>query len=227
MDVVELERTMAARRPDQLSGGQRQRVALARALARQPRLMLLDEPFSALDSGLREQMRRATMDILARAGVATVLVTHDRDEAMSFADQLVVLREGRLVQAGRPLDLYLAPADPITAAFLGAAIILDADIEGADARTILGVLSLREGPQGAAGRGQVLVRPEQARLVAAPDGPWRLSSVGHIGPLSRIVLEPYQGDPAQAIALSTARDGTLEPGQTFSLSVGGHVHRVS
>ena len=90
-------------------------MALARALARRPRLMLLDEPFSALDTGLREQIRRATADILADAGIATVLVTHDREEAMSFADQLVVLREGRLVQAGRPRDLYLSPVDGATA----------------------------------------------------------------------------------------------------------------
>ena len=93
---------MAARQPHELSGGQQQRVALARALARRPGLMLLDEPFSALDAGLREQMREATAAILERARVTTILVTHDQEEAMGFAGQLVVLRAGRLIQAGPP-----------------------------------------------------------------------------------------------------------------------------
>src|SRR5690606_38194117 len=96
LELVELPRSAASRAPHQLSGGQQQRVALARALARRPRLMLLDEPFSALDTGLRDQLRRATADILTQAGIASLLVTHDREEAMEFSHQLVVLEDGKL-----------------------------------------------------------------------------------------------------------------------------------
>ncbi len=88
IDMVELDRGMLDRRPHQLSGGQQQRVALARALGRKPRLMLLDEPFSALDTGLRENMRKAVARVLQNAGITTILVTHDQAEALSFADQV-------------------------------------------------------------------------------------------------------------------------------------------
>ncbi|MGH8374697.1 MAG: ABC transporter ATP-binding protein, partial [Pseudomonas sp.] len=106
MDSVALDAKMAERWPHELSGGQQQRVALARALAQQPRLMLLDEPFSALDTGLRAAMRKMVARLLEDAGVTTILVTHDQSEALSFADQLAVMRHGRLVQSGHPLDLY-------------------------------------------------------------------------------------------------------------------------
>jgi iron(III) transport system ATP-binding protein len=109
MDSVALDANMADRWPHELSGGQQQRVALARALAQQPRLMLLDEPFSALDTGLRAAMRKLVARLLADAGVTTILVTHDQSEALSFADQLAVMRNGRLVQSGHPLDLYRYP----------------------------------------------------------------------------------------------------------------------
>ena len=104
MEMVELDGIMAARRPHQLSGGQQQRVALARALALKPRLMLLDEPFSALDTGLRDTMRRTVARVLRAAGTTAILVTHDQAEALSFADQVAVLRQGRLVQFGPPRD---------------------------------------------------------------------------------------------------------------------------
>ncbi len=119
MDSVALDAKMAARWPHELSGGQQQRVALARALAQQPRLMLLDEPFSALDTGLRAAMRKMVARLLEDAGVTTILVTHDQSEALSFADQLAVMRHGRLVQSGHPLDLYRYPEDEQTALFLG------------------------------------------------------------------------------------------------------------
>src|SRR5207249_3659828 len=96
MQMVGLETGMLRRRPDELSGGQQQRVALARALARKPRLMLLDEPFSALDTGLRASTRKAVADLLSAAGITTILVTHDQAEALSFADQVAVMREGQL-----------------------------------------------------------------------------------------------------------------------------------
>jgi len=180
MDVVELDRTMADRQPHQLSGGQQQRVALARALARRPRLMLLDEPFSALDTGLREQLRKATGDILAAAGIATLLVTHDRDEAMGFGDQLVVLHNGRLAQAGHPRDIYRAPATETVAAFLGPAIVLDADLRDGRADCILGSVPLAAAQQSLTGKRRIVLRPEQLHL--KQDGGWALRSIEHFGP---------------------------------------------
>ena len=224
MDMTELDRGMAQRQPHQLSGGQQQRVALARALARQPRLMLLDEPFSALDAGLREQMRDATANILAHAGVATVLVTHDRDEAMGFADQLVILREGRLIQAGSPKTLYRRPADATTAAFLGAAIILPADFTGTAGECALGRLPLPDDDQ-AEGAGQVLVRPEQLTIGAAPTSvEWQVASVLDRGNKSAVTIERlYRGDRVK-VSFDHVSAHVLEIGQTVQVSVTGTVH---
>ncbi len=117
--LVELEPSMLARRPDQLSGGQQQRVALARALARKPKLMLLDEPFSSLDTGLRESMRKAVARVLQAASITTILVTHDQTEALTFADQVAMLR-GRPARrkSARRMICISARADRDIARFL-------------------------------------------------------------------------------------------------------------
>lgn len=128
LELVSLTGDHAARRPDQLSGGQRQRVALARALARQPEMILLDEPFSALDAGLRESTRQAIREILHVTGTTTILVTHDQDEALSFADQVAVLKDGRLRQIGAPEEVYTRPCDVETAQFLGDAVLLPGEL---------------------------------------------------------------------------------------------------
>jgi len=224
MDMVELARTMADRQPHQLSGGQQQRVALARALARRPRLMLLDEPFSALDTGLRDQLRRATAQILADAGVATLLVTHDREEAMSFADQLVVLRQGRLVQAGRPDDLYRAPVDAVTARFLGSAIVLDATLRDGVADCVLGTI-----PTGGAadGQGSILLRPEQLRFELADPASasaWLVESVEQVGPIARLRLLRNQ---AAALDFEAVTAMSLQAGQKIDLAVTGTAHAFS
>ncbi|MBY5607947.1 ABC transporter ATP-binding protein [Rhizobium leguminosarum] len=163
LDMVELDRGMLARRPHQLSGGQQQRVALARALGRKPRLMLLDEPFSALDTGLRENMRKAVARVLQAAGITTILVTHDQEEALTFADQVAVLREGRLIQAGSPQLLYLHPRDRETALFLGDAVLLPAIIRNGLADCALGHVVVEGSRQGKA---EIMLRPEQIRVVA-------------------------------------------------------------
>ncbi|WP_312798425.1 ABC transporter ATP-binding protein, partial [Tianweitania sp.] len=168
MALIGLDLAMLERRPHQLSGGQQQRVALARALARQPRLMLLDEPFSALDTGLREQMRQAVTQILGDAGITAVLVTHDQAEALSFADQVALMRGGRLVQRGTPRDVYFHPADRETALFLGDALILPAMLDGGTASTPLGRFPIaKPEPSGTA---EILLRPEQIQLVPADRG---------------------------------------------------------
>jgi iron(III) transport system ATP-binding protein len=178
MDAVELDRSMRLRRPDELSGGQQQRVALARALARKPRLMLLDEPFSALDAGLRETMRKAVARVLAAAGITTILVTHDQAEALSFADQVVVLRAGRLVQVGSPQDLYLRPTDRGVAAFLGDAIVLPAELGDGVAECCLGrVAADTLDRRGAA---EIMLRPEQIQLTPIEQEDWCCGRVAEV-----------------------------------------------
>jgi iron(III) transport system ATP-binding protein len=221
MDMVELDRGMATRQPHQLSGGQQQRVALARAMARHPRLMLLDEPFSALDTGLRDQLRKATADILKAAGIATVLVTHDREEAMGFADQLVVLRDGRLAQAGRPRDLYLSPADETVATFLGPAILLDAEVSGGRAHTQLGIIPIT----GADGATRVLVRPEQLHLRAATeDSPWRLTAASHVGAVAHVTIE--RSDTLLTLTFETTATVLPPEGTPIAIAVTGPAHRL-
>ena len=165
LDTVELDASLLARRPDQLSGGQQQRVAIARALAQQPRLILLDEPFSALDTGLREATRKAVGRILSAAGITTILVTHDQEEALTFADQVAVLDRGELAQAGAPRDLYANPASIAVATYLGDAIVMPALVANGRATCAFGNVKIGSGTgQGAA---IVLLRPEQITLVAA------------------------------------------------------------
>jgi iron(III) transport system ATP-binding protein len=159
-----LDPSMLRRWPHELSGGQQQRVALARALAHRPSLMLLDEPFSALDTGLRAATRNAVAQLLSGAGITAILVTHDQAEALSFADQLAVMRDGRLVQAGKPLDVYYRPRDAATAAFLGEAIILPARVDRGVATCALGRMPVTDASY--SGAAQIMLRPEQLQLGA-------------------------------------------------------------
>jgi putative spermidine/putrescine transport system ATP-binding protein len=170
LDVVGLA-PLADRRPDQLSGGQQQRVALARALVFRPRALLLDEPLSALDAALRGEMRDEIRRLQREHGIATLHVTHDQEEALSMADRVVVMREGRIEQAGTPRQLYEQPRTRWVASFVGRANLWDGVVREATAvETPIGLL--RAGairlPVGAPAT--VLVRPEGVRLGAAPDG---------------------------------------------------------
>jgi iron(III) transport system ATP-binding protein len=156
---------LATRMPNELSGGEQQRVALARALAPRPDALLLDEPFSSLDASLRSRVREEVHGLLRGQGVTTVLVTHDQEEALSLADTVAVLRDGKIVQQGAPADLYEQPSDERLARFLGAVNLVAADFEDGSARTALGRLPVR-GERGAIGRaaGLVMIRPEQLEV---------------------------------------------------------------
>lgn len=229
MDMVELDPIMADRRPHQLSGGQQQRVALARALALKPHLMLLDEPFSALDTGLRDTMRRTVARVLAASGTTSILVTHDQAEALSFADQLAVLREGRLVQFGSPRSLYNRPRDRETAAFLGEAILLDATISSGRAQCALGLVAVE--PDAKPGAATILLRPEQIRLIAAtsaitglPVG--RVDDVEFGGGDCTVLLKLDRTDRAMPDFLSIRCPGfdVPEQGTLVEISVQGTAH---
>jgi iron(III) transport system ATP-binding protein len=149
------------RYPHELSGGQQQRVALARALAREPSIVLLDEPFSSLDAALRASVRDEIAGVLRAAKATVVLVTHDQQEALSIADQVAVLRRGQVAQVGRPRDVYARPADADLAGFVGDANLLDAEVRDGVAVTALGSVRTDGAPDGPA---TVLIRPEQITL---------------------------------------------------------------
>src|SRR5215468_10741195 len=128
LDLVQLS-GLENRYPSQLSGGQRQRVALARALAIEPRMLLLDEPFGALDAKVRRELRRWLRDIHDRTGHTTVFVTHDQEEAIELADRIVVLNRGQIEQVGTPDEIYDRPATPFVASFIGETNALPVTVE--------------------------------------------------------------------------------------------------
>jgi iron(III) transport system ATP-binding protein len=164
---------MGNRYPHQLSGGQQQRVALARALAIRPEVVLLDEPFASLDAHLRASVRADVLEICRAAGTTAIMVTHDQDEALSMADRIAVLRDGRIVQYAAPHELYTRPADPALARFVGDANIIDGQLTAAAGQpgmvaTILGRLPVCQssGMTAPAGPVTVLIRPEQLEILA-------------------------------------------------------------
>ncbi len=171
LELVELPGSVAGRYPHELSGGQQQRVALARALAPAPALVLLDEPFSSLDAGLREETGRAVVRALRARGAAALLVTHDQGEALSLADQVAVLHEGRFLQVAAPSAVYLAPADERVAAFVGLSALLPGTVDAGTpgvARCALGTVTVRGGT--APGAVRLAVRAEQVQVIGQDAG---------------------------------------------------------
>ena len=225
LELIDLD-GYADRHPHQLSGGQQQRVALARALAPGPDLLLLDEPFSALDAGLRARVRSDVAALLRRTGTTAVLVTHDAQEALAFADLVAIMNSGVIVQSGAPEELYSQPIDSDVARALGDANLLRASPRGGQVETALGLLrpqspSLPEGETFT-----VLVRPRQLEvtLKAAAD-----SRPGHV------IRSEFSGDDCR---LELAVEGLsspliahfahhLELGSVAHVAVAGPVHTMS
>ncbi len=194
---------VARRYPHQLSGGQQQRVALARALAIEPEVVLLDEPFSSLDAGLRASVRADVHRVLREAGTTALLVTHDQDEALSMADLVAVIRHGRIGQTGTPQELYEHPVDPAMAEFLGDANLINGSVEGAVASTPLGTLPLRPGSArvARATSAVVMVRPEQIEI--GPGG-------GGHGLAARVLESQFHGHDTVMRVLPDASSGIGE-----------------
>jgi iron(III) transport system ATP-binding protein len=154
---------LGGRMPHELSGGQRHRVALARALAPQPDLLLLDEPFSALDAELRVRLRDDVKKVLRATGTTAILVTHSQEEALSMADRVAVLRDGRFAQIGQPSEIYRSPADIEMATFLGDSVVINGVVENGKITTAVGSLTpLNKVKDGA--HGLVAIRPESFYL---------------------------------------------------------------
>ena len=167
---------LGKRNPHELSGGQQQRVALARALVAEPRALLLDEPFSNLDAGLRARVREEVREILAEQNLTSVFVTHDQEEALSVADVVAVVNEGRVEQCGTPEDVYSRPANRWVADFLGEIEVLPGTANNGTIECELGNLPNREGHTGDV---DVLVRPESLAIgtIEPPDRPSQKATV--------------------------------------------------
>jgi iron(III) transport system ATP-binding protein len=222
LESVGLPAAYANRAPHELSGGEQQRVALARALAPAPRLVLLDEPFSALDASLRIETRQAVASALAAAGTTALLVTHDQSEALSMGRQVAVLRGGVLAQIAAPQTLYRQPVDADLAQFVGEAVLLPGVAAGGVATCALGRLSLAlPTPDGAV---ELMVRPEQIRfetqtnLGAAQAQVLAVTYFGH----DASVLVSLEGGATQVTARVPGHTAP-QPGVEVWLSVEGVV----
>jgi len=202
---------------NELSGGQQQRVALARALAIQPRVLLLDEPLSALDAKVRTQLRDEIRRVQLEVGTTTLFVTHDQEEALAVADRVGVMSQGRLEQLAAPADLYTNPATPFVAEFVGLNNKVPAEVSGGTARVFGSAVPALEGSV-TSGTGLAMVRPESVTVTADPAGTSTVSSVAFLGPISRVYCALSDGTVVSAqMASSAAR--TFSPGASVQVSV--------
>jgi putative spermidine/putrescine transport system ATP-binding protein len=179
---------------DALSGGQRQRVALARAIAPRPQVLLLDEPLSALDARLREQLRQEIDTLLRALGITAIYVTHDQSEAMALGDRICVMDAGRIAQIGSGRDLYHHPANAFVADFIG------------DANKYV------------TQTGEVILRPEELSLRPNPNGAFVITRMTFLGPVLRVMVRHRDG---QELRADVADDVTLKPGMRVEVTARG------
>ena len=209
---------LAHRRIDQLSGGQRQRVALARAIAPRPRVLLLDEPLTALDAKLREDLRLEIDRLLRSLKITTVYVTHDQAEAMALGDRIAVMAHGRIAQIGTPQDIYFAPADAFVADFIGTMNRVRGEVTGARLQFGGGWLPLGNGHATSSGALDVMFRPEDMHLVDASAAHFaaRVVSSFFLGDHTRLVVDV--GTDAMLIARVQQRQ-RFQPGDVVHFAV--------
>jgi spermidine/putrescine ABC transporter ATP-binding subunit len=225
--LVRLE-ALGDRYPSELSGGQQQRVALARALVIRPKLLLLDEPFGALDRALRDHMRAELRALQQSLNLPTIFVTHDQGEALSMSDRIAVMDEGRLEQIGTPDELYERPATRFVASFLGRSNVIELDVSGSDGRTV----HLKRGhfhvstdalPAGATGRQTVMIRPERIDMrrkqAGDPDeNVGRVLSATYLGATIESVVAI--GDLSIEVSSHNRGDGEFKPSQGDEVLLG-------
>jgi spermidine/putrescine transport system ATP-binding protein len=246
LELVRLSR-LAARRPHQLSGGEQQRVALARALVREPAVLLLDEPFGALDAKLRKALRTELTAVQRAVGTTFIFVTHDQEEALEMSDRLAVLDAGRIVQHGTPKEVYQAPRTEFVADFLGLANLLEVTCLGpggdGSAAVKLGEFALAATCAGTppAGPGRVVIRPERVRVTAGPAaGPAAGSAAGYaadtaangtntlpaivdklvyVGATTQVVVRLAHGPAVHALLVNDSDHEHLSPGTAVALTL--------
>jgi putative spermidine/putrescine transport system ATP-binding protein len=206
LDMVGLA-AQASQYPHQLSGGQQQRVALARALAIEPRVLLLDEPLSALDAKVRLQLREQIRALQQRLGTTTLFVTHDQEEALSMADRVGVMSSGTLEQIATPDELYAHPASAFVAEFVGIMNRIPGD-----------VLELLGSPADSAGGKDALVRPEGLRLTASPQGNGIVTTRTFLGQLTRLSVR-LTGDVVVQVDERTSEAAGIGPGDSVQVTL--------
>jgi putative spermidine/putrescine transport system ATP-binding protein len=213
--------------PHQLSGGQQQRVALARALAIEPSVLLLDEPLSALDARVRAQLRGEIRSVQQRLGITTLFVTHDQAEALSIADRVGVMHEGKLEQIGTPEEVYERPATPFVAEFVGTMNRVAGRLAADGRLEVLGASLKASGPQSrAAGElVEVLVRPEALEAVADPNGHATVAERTFLGSFTR--MRVTLDDGSELLIDAASRRGLPEPGVRVSVRATGEDALVS
>ncbi len=214
LKLVQLE-PLAQRYPAQLSGGQRQRVALARALAVEPKVLLLDEPFGALDAKVRKDLRRWLRRLHDEIHITTLFVTHDQEEALEVADRVAIMRDGRIEQIGTPDDIYDRPASPFIYDFLGNVNLFHGRIH--EGRVLIGDTAF-EAARGAGGpqsQAVAFVRPHDIRVTREASGrstlAARLVRCHAAGPVAQLELERLDGGAAFAVQLSRDQFRQLQP----------------
>jgi ABC-type Fe3+/spermidine/putrescine transport system ATPase subunit len=215
LDLVSLT-GFAERYPAQLSGGQQQRVAIARALVLEPEVLLLDEPFNALDAKLRLAMQIELRKLIERVGITSIFVTHDQTEAMTLSDTVAVMRTGAIEQVGPPLEIYDRPSSAYVATFIGRANVIAARAKGGAIGEAPGVAS-----RVADGEVALVVRPENVAL-APGDGPgWRgrVSFANALGPSVEYEIDIGRDEPLRVVAPRRAGEALLAPGHAVRAQV--------
>ena len=216
------------RRPHQLSGGQQQRVALARALILNPSVLLLDEPLGALDAKLRKALQIELKALQEQVGITFVYVTHDQEEALTMADRIAVMNEGRIEQVGSPREVYEEPASAYVADFLGVSNMLQAEASGrtSDGRCRVRVgdveLLASQGHTSARGSVKVVVRPERVRVEAPGETgenrlPGKIERVVYAGAISQLVVTLDQGTPIRCMMANDGVGSSFDRGASVSL----------
>ena len=218
LDLVQLS-GLADRYPSQLSGGQRQRIALARALAVEPRVLLLDEPFGALDAKVRKELRRWLRNLHEEIQVTSVFVTHDQEEALEVADRVVVLDKGRIEQTGTPAQVYEQPANAFVHEFIGDSVSLPVVVEGGKVRFGGQVLDIDR--QGVAdGAAALFIRPYDVALLPEP---WqaalqgRVTRVHGLGGSRRVEVSVTADGASHLVEVDAPRSLKVETGQAVGL----------
>lgn len=214
LDMVQLG-SMAARYPAQLSGGQKQRVALARAMAKRPDILLLDEPFGALDAKVRKELRRWLRSLHDELRFTSVFVTHDQEEALELSDQVVVMRQGRVEQVDSPLALYSQPDSRFVFGFLGQVNALAGTISGGVLRQGEAWVRLEQGCED--DQGELYLRPHEVRLTQEPTEwahlPFRIEAINVIGAEVRVELRPegWESDELWEVGITHSSFNARQP----------------
>jgi sulfate transport system ATP-binding protein len=219
LELVQLS-WVADRFPSQLSGGQRQRIALARALAVEPRVLLLDEPFGALDAKVRKELRRWLRHLHEEIQVTSVFVTHDQEEALEVADRVVVLDKGHIEQAGTPEQVYEQPANAFVHEFIGESIALPITIEGGRVNFEGAPLAIDRQGLGD-GKASLFIRPYDVAVVPETESPVLRGTVSRIfglGPARRVEVAIRGANGNHLVEVDAARDQLIAAGQSIGLT---------